>query len=231
MTEISMMILGPFVSYFVASGFYLSGIVSILTNGVFLSYYAKPNISPAARKIVKMLYGVVAHAAETTVFLFLGMGLFTISHPLKTMGFGVFITTVLNLNVARLLNVGIVSFLVYLQRTEKTKISYKTQFVMWFSGLRGAMAYALALEAAAELPVGQIILIDTLTYSLVTILGFGSVLHPILTKMEVKNKPRVLGEDEEVNDNCSNRFKKRLALFDTYYFAPLFIKDSRNIGD
>ena len=64
-----------------------------------------------------------------------------------------------------------------------------------------------------------------------TILGFGTVLHPILTKMEVKNKPKVLGEEEEVNDNCSNRFKKRLALFDTYYFAPLFIKDSRNIGD
>jgi len=39
---------------------------------------------------------------------------------------------------------------------------------MWFSGLRGAMAYAIALQAAVDFPVnniGEIILIDTLVYS------------------------------------------------------------------
>jgi len=65
---------------------------------------------------------------------------------------------------------------------------------MWFAGLRGSMAYALALDAATQLPVGPLILIDTLLYSLLTILGFGSVLHPVLTKMDVKNKPKLIGE-------------------------------------
>lgn len=41
MTEISMMIISPLISYFIAAGLGMSGIVSILTNGVFLSYYAK----------------------------------------------------------------------------------------------------------------------------------------------------------------------------------------------
>jgi NhaP-type Na+/H+ or K+/H+ antiporter len=50
MSEISMMILCPWVSYLIAGCFELSGIVSILTNGVFLSYYAAPNISTAAKK-------------------------------------------------------------------------------------------------------------------------------------------------------------------------------------
>jgi len=145
MTEISLMILCPLVAYFVATGLYFSGIVSILINGVFLNIYAKPNISSATRKIIKMLYEVVAHTAETIVFLFLGIGLFTIPNPFKTMGFGSFITMVLNLNLARVLNIAIVSFLVNLQRSENSKINFKTQFVMWFSGLRGAMAYALAL--------------------------------------------------------------------------------------
>lgn len=81
MTEISMMILCPLVAYFVAGGLELSGIVSILLNGVFLNYYGKPNITPAARKIVKMLYEVIAHGAETIVFLFLGIGLFAIPNP------------------------------------------------------------------------------------------------------------------------------------------------------
>jgi hypothetical protein len=54
------------------------------------------------------------------------------------------------------------------------------------------------------------------------------VLHPILNAMDVKNKPRVLGEQDETTNNCSNRIKASLSRFDTNYFAPLFIKDSRN---
>lgn len=210
MTEISLMILCPLVAYFVASGLYFSGIVSILINGVFLNIYAKPNISTATRKIIKMLYEVVAHTAETIVFLFLGIGLFTIPDPFKTMGFGTFITMVLNLNLARILNIAIVSFLVNLQRSENSKINLKTQFVMWFSGLRGAMAYALALQASNQLSVGPVILIMTLVYSLITILGFGTFLYPVLQLMDVKNKPRPLGEVELDTDNFSNRVKAAL---------------------
>ena len=80
-TEISMMLLCPWVSYLIAEGLKLSGIVSILTNGVFLSYYATPNISPAAKKVIKMGYETIAYSAETVVFLFLGIGLFAFDHP------------------------------------------------------------------------------------------------------------------------------------------------------
>jgi len=61
---------------------------------------------------------------------------------------------------------------------------------MWFSGLRGAMAYALALDAASMLAIGPAILATTLIFSLITILGFGTILHPVLTKLDVKNKPK-----------------------------------------
>ena len=59
-TEISMMLLCPYVSYLIAEGLKLSGIVSILTNGIFLQYYATPNISPAAKKVLKMGYETIA---------------------------------------------------------------------------------------------------------------------------------------------------------------------------
>lgn len=73
-----------------------------------------------------MLYEVLAHATETVVFLFLGIGLFTISDPFKTMGIGMLLCTIVNLNIARFLNIAIVSWLVNFQRSEKSKISYKT---------------------------------------------------------------------------------------------------------
>jgi len=119
-----MMLLCPWVSYLIAEGLKLSGIVSILTNGVFLSYYATPNISQSAKRVLKMGYETFAYSAETVVFLFLGIGLFAFNHPYEQMGWGLVITTILNLNFARFLNVAITSYLVNCSRKE-TKINTK----------------------------------------------------------------------------------------------------------
>ena len=91
------------------------------------------------------------------------------------------------------------------------------------------MAYALALEASVTFPspVGPCILVTTLVYSLITVLGLGSVLHPVLTWADVKRKKEEESYDE--TDNTSNRLKKNLSYFDTEYFAPLFIKDTETV--
>ena len=221
------MLLCPWVSYLIAEGLKLSGIVSILTNGVFLSYYATPNISPAAKKVIKMLYETIAYSAETVVFLFLGIGLFAFNHPYKQLGWGLVITTIINLNFARFLNIYITSAFVNCSRT-KSKIPPKMKFVMWVAGLRGAMAYALALKAATELPIGRVILIDTLLYAFITILGIGSVLNPILSKLDVKRKEVEFNEDSQSEDEQSNgccvKFKAQVRRFDNDFFSPLFIK-------
>jgi sodium/hydrogen exchanger 8 len=175
-----------------------------------------------------MIYELVAHTAETIVFLFLGIGLFTFNHPFEMMGWGLFLTTILNLNIARFLNISIVTVVVNKTRTEKTKISRKIQFVMWFAGLRGAMAYALALQASETLAIGPVILAVTLLYALLNILVFGSMMHPLLTKLDVKNKPD-LDSDEAPRSNCCNKFKQKLASFDENYFAPFFVKDFKNV--
>ena len=58
------------------------------------------------------------------------------------------VCTFLNLNVARFLNIFIVTWLVNRSRSDDTRITGKQQFVMWIAGLRGAMAYALALDSS-----------------------------------------------------------------------------------
>lgn len=75
------MLLVPWVSYLFSEGLELSGIVSILTNGVFLSYYAEANVSQASKRVLKVGYETFAYAAETLVFIFLGIGLFAFNHP------------------------------------------------------------------------------------------------------------------------------------------------------
>jgi solute carrier family 9 (sodium/hydrogen exchanger), member 8 len=145
MTEISMMLLCPWVSYLVAGGLDLSGIVSILTNGVFLGYYATPSISETSKDVIRTGYEVVAYSAETIVFLFLGIGIFSLSHPFQDLSWGLLVTSLFNVNIARALNVLCVSHFINRFRSPSSKLTGKKQFVIWFSGLRGAMAYALAL--------------------------------------------------------------------------------------
>lgn len=174
-------------------------------------------------------------SCEQIVFLFLGIGLFAFNHPYEQMGWGLVVTTIINLNLARFLNIFIVSAFVNCQRTE-SKLSPKMKTVMWFSGLRGAMAYALALKCATDLSIGPVILIDTLIYSLITILGIGSVLNPLLAKLGVKRTDAPTEQERQdlngPNDrpiNCITKVKSRIRHFDNEVFAPLFIKDVKNI--
>jgi len=144
--EISLMIMCPWVSYLIAEGLELSGIVAIMVNGIVLSYYAQPNVSEASRRVLKTSYETVAHSAETLVFIFLGLGLTAFNHPYEQMGWAMVPLTIINLSIARALNIGFVSYLVNKSRNHK-RITPKFQFVMWIAGLRGAMAYAIALKS------------------------------------------------------------------------------------
>jgi sodium/hydrogen exchanger 8 len=72
-TEIAIMIIAPVLSYLIAQGISLSGIVSILFCGFVLSQYAADMLSTQTRKILKFMYQSAAYVCESTVFLFLGM--------------------------------------------------------------------------------------------------------------------------------------------------------------
>lgn len=119
-----MMIMCPWVCYLITEFLQYSGIVAICTNGVFLNYYAQYNITRDSRRVLKLCYETIAVTFEQIVFLFLGMGLFAFNHPYEKMGWGLMLTTILNLNIARFLNIMIVSKLVNLSRTE-TKLPCK----------------------------------------------------------------------------------------------------------
>jgi len=190
MIEVSMMLLCPYISYLIAEGLELSGICAILINGIFLSYYATPNLSEEGRKLLSMTYETIAFGFETLVFLFLGMGMFAFNHPYNQLTFLFVLLCILNLFIARAINITVVSWIVNAFRSSDSKIRWNFQLVMWIAGLRGAMAYALALDSYTALAVGPVILIVTLIFSLLTILVIASFLNPILSKLDVKQVDR-----------------------------------------
>ena len=146
--ELAVLSLSPVICYLIAEGSSLSGIVTLLTNGAFLSIFSTPNVSKKTRRMYRGTISTLAHLSDTIVFLFLGIGIIAFDHPWKKMGFSTIFLALINLNIARGLNIGITTFLINCSRGKLSKISGKQQFVMWIAGLRGAMAYALALDTS-----------------------------------------------------------------------------------
>ena len=72
---------------------------------------------------------------------------------------------------------------------------------MWVAGLRGAMAYALAIESIFDFgEAGRVMLYLTVIYGLITILLIGSILQPILVKCEVTKQSQSEASRNQENE-------------------------------
>jgi len=123
-----MILMCPWVCYLIADGLQLSGIVAILVNGIVLNYYATPNVNKASKMVIKIVVESLAYITETMVFLFLGIGVFTFDYKYTEMKndlVGTLLWAIINLNIARMLNICIVSWMVNKSRSDETKINTK----------------------------------------------------------------------------------------------------------
>mmetsp|Transcript_16003 Transcript_16003/g.18578 ORF Transcript_16003/g.18578 Transcript_16003/m.18578 type:complete len:172 (+) Transcript_16003:505-1020(+) len=119
---------------------------------------------------------------------------------------------------------------------------------MWIAGLRGAMAYALALESFKDYSTGKVMLVITLIYSLFSVLIIGSCMGLILKLIGVEKTEEDLQTQIEIDEsfygggtshldrvtNCGERFKMELYQFNEKYFRPIFIVDkleTENVAD
>jgi NhaP-type Na+/H+ or K+/H+ antiporter len=97
---------------------------------------------------------------------------------------------------------------------------------MWIAGLRGAMAYALAINSIGDYgEPGKIMLSITLIYAILTILFVGSALNPILNYCEVTKQLPVVANPDNIHQErkrCCQGFKKMVADYDQRYFSPIF---------
>jgi NhaP-type Na+/H+ or K+/H+ antiporter len=75
---------------------------------------------------------------------------------------------------------------------------------MWLAGLRGAMAYALALKSTFDFEKGPIMLIATLIYAFLSILGVGSFMTPILDKIGVTRDHTTSSKQDAIIKTINN---------------------------
>ncbi|RLN94602.1 hypothetical protein BBJ28_00006746 [Nothophytophthora sp. Chile5] len=138
--EITLLFLYAYGSYALAEVMKLSGIMSLFFCGIIMAHYNSYNLSKPSQVTAEHIFKSFALVSEFFVFLYMGMGVWT--GQFGRWDFTFVLLAIIFCLVARLFNTFPFSWLANQGRT--TKIPGKMQVVMWFAGLRGAIAFALS---------------------------------------------------------------------------------------
>eukprot|EP00162_Nutomonas_longa_P010053 comp19677_c0_seq1/m.37743 comp19677_c0_seq1/g.37743 ORF comp19677_c0_seq1/g.37743 comp19677_c0_seq1/m.37743 type:complete len:524 (-) comp19677_c0_seq1:230-1801(-) len=212
--EVCFIILQGYISYFVGEGIHLSGIVALLFNGIAVAHYGFPNMSAKGITTTRDMLRVCAEMAEIFIFIYLGLATFSFIHEYDI---GLIVLTFILINVARALHVAL---FVALSNGARAKLKLMATIptthaiMIWFAGLRGAIAFALALSM--HTPNSDALLSTTLVIVLITVLVFGLGTEPLLEKLNIETG--VTGDDAKVLAEERKGFLK----FDAKVLLPIF---------
>eukprot|EP00667_Euglena_gracilis_P005952 EG_transcript_5994 len=121
-----------------------SGIVAVLANSVAMDLYAYQNLSPEAQQHTKFAIKCIAHLLEQCIFAYLGMQVF-LAEPLFEWQ-PMLVGCAIGLCAISRLWVFPITGLVNLTRSGVDSVPVSHQAMLWFSGLRGAVSFALAMK-------------------------------------------------------------------------------------
>ncbi|KAJ7515247.1 hypothetical protein O6H91_22G007700 [Diphasiastrum complanatum] len=187
--ECCFVVLFPYFSYMLAEGLGLSGIVAILFCGIIMRQYTIPNLSENAQAFTSAFFQLISSLAESFVFIYMGLDIATEKHSWSHVGFIFF--SIVFIIVARAANILPCAYLVNLVRPASKQIPMKHQQALCFSGLRGAMAFALAMQSMRDLPEkshGRLIFTTTTAIVVITVLFIGGSTSTMLEKLGVAGK-------------------------------------------
>ncbi|XP_059867366.1 sodium/hydrogen exchanger 9 isoform X1 [Delphinus delphis] len=159
----------------------LTGIVAVLFCGVTQAHYTYNNLSLDSKMRTKQLFEFMNFLAENVIFCYMGLALFTFQNHIFNALF--ILGAFLAIFVARACNIYPLSFLLNLGR--KHKIPWNFQHMMMFSGLRGAIAFALAIRNTESQPK-QMMFTTTLLLVFFTVWVFGGGTTPMLTWLQIR---------------------------------------------
>ncbi|XP_062854224.1 sodium/hydrogen exchanger 7 [Trichomycterus rosablanca] len=162
-----------------ACGF--TGVVAVLFCGITQAHYTSNNLSEESTKRTKQLFEVLHFLAENFIFSYMGLALFTFQNHVFSPIFivGAFIA----IFIGRASNIYPLSFLLNLGR--RHKIGGNFQHMMMFAGLRGAMAFALAIRDTATY-ARQMMFTTTLLIVFFTVWVFGGGTTPMLSWLHIR---------------------------------------------
>ncbi|XP_055891267.1 sodium/hydrogen exchanger 8-like [Biomphalaria glabrata] len=222
--EVGMVLCFSYLPYALAEGIHLSGIMAILFCGIVMSHYTHLNLSPVSQITVQQTFRSIAFIAETCVFAYLGLAIFSFKVQVKP---AFTIWSIVLILVGRALNIFPLSFLVNFFREHK--ITRKNQFIMWFSGLRGAVAFALSLHMELEEEKHYIVVTTTLIMVLFTIVFLGGSTMPLLKLLQRTDKKYKKRKKKHDADVAISKTKEMGDAIDSEHLSELTEEDEIHV--
>lgn len=209
--ECCLIVLFPYFAYMFAEGLGLSGIVAILLCGILMKHYTFPNLSESAQSFTAGFFHLIVSLAETFVFMYMGVDIANERHS-NWLHISFILFSVVILVVARAINVYPLAYCINKLRSASRKIPIQHQNALWFSGLRGAMAFALALQSVHNFQDshGQVIFTTTTTIVILTVLVIGGSTSTMLENLNLNkekdeySKVSIVEDEQESMLNTSN---------------------------
>lgn len=179
-------------------------------------------------------FKLMASLAELFVFIYMGLSVFLLDQSWSNTGY--FVCTLVACLIGRALHVypGSMAINQYRAKAHPERvITPSFMHMLWWSGLRGAVAFALAIVTMEELDhsSGTVILSTTALMVLFTVLVFGGSTFTMLSKLKL----RASDFHPSSGAGSGNEFKKGKFDFDTLFNQkwvhglcnPVFVEEAR----
>lgn len=178
LAELSLTTIAAFGSFWLAEHFHLSGVLATMTAGLLVGNTTQLGfISDKGEESIESFWDFAAFAVNSVIFIVLGINEAYINFAPFMIPIFVAIIAVI---VARAVAIYPISALFSIS---KLKIDRQHQHILFWGGLRGALALALALGIPESVPFRQEIILVTFGVVAFSVFVQGLTITPILRKL------------------------------------------------
>ncbi|CAH8862270.1 unnamed protein product [Trichobilharzia szidati] len=192
LTVFTMLLLAYF-SYIMADCVGWSGIISMIGCGLVQAAYAFHNIGEKHVKSVHLFTKMLSEVSEAVIFLFLGIQVVSYKLEWHT---GFILWGLILCLVSRSIVIFSITAIVNYVNIDETKITLAQQIVLIYGGLRGAVAFALAvLISENKFPINgeyhkNVIVTATLFIILFTVGFMGMTTKPLVKLLKIRKRDK-----------------------------------------
>ena len=208
-TDTAISLVSPYIMYLAAEHFHYSGVLAVVSGGLFLSKYNRQFLNYESRLQLQSVWNTIVFLLNGTVFILIGMQIPFIIHGMETYSTGEAIGYAVIISIASVLirilwvypGTYLPRFFSKRIRTREPRPPWKSVFIVAWSGMRGVVSLASALTIPLTLtnheifPHRNLVLFITFSVILFTLVVQGITLPYLI---------RVLKIDSNDGENLTN---------------------------
>lgn len=211
--EVTLTFLTPFASYLLAEYFHFSGVLAVVTSGVFLSFHSGKIFSNESRIMAYAVWDVVIFILNSLVFILLGLQLRSVMKGINKYAtadlilYGLVISVVvIVVRFVWILPTSILQMYIGRRTMKKSNFSQRNMVVFGWAGMRGvvsmaaALAIPLTMADGSDFPHRDLIIYLTFCVVLSTLVLLGFTLPWIIKKLKLEAYS-MAAEEYEVRTN------------------------------